>query len=73
MTCETDQTLNVFDEPVIDENKSASGAESDVLTASSSSNVSIAKMADMTTPEMSDYWKKLMITEANHLASHSAG
>jgi hypothetical protein len=73
MTCETDQTLNIFDEPVIDENKSASGAESDVLTASSSSNVSIAKMADMTTPEMSDYWKKLTITKADHLASHSAG
>jgi hypothetical protein len=52
---ETDQTLRVTDEPIINESKSDSGMESDVLAASSSSNMAAAKMADKTTLEMVDY------------------
>jgi hypothetical protein len=73
MAGEADQTLNVPSEPIIDENKSASGAESDVSAASSSSNAAVMKMADNTIPEMFNYWKRSMITEADHLAYHSVG
>jgi hypothetical protein len=54
MAGETDQTLNVADEPIVNESKSDSGMESDVLVMSSS-NMAAAKMADKTTPEMVDY------------------
>jgi hypothetical protein len=57
MAGETDRSLHVVDEPIIDKNKSASGAESNIPVASSSSNAAAVKMADETTPEMSDYWK----------------
>jgi hypothetical protein len=69
---ETDRSLHVADEPIIDKNKSASGAESNVPVASSSSNAAAVKMADETTPEMSDYWKRSTITEADRLAYHFA-
>jgi hypothetical protein len=72
MAGETDQILQVPDEPVVDETKSAFGAESDVPVASSSSNVAVVKMANKTTPSMSDYWKKSTITKADHSAYHSA-
>jgi hypothetical protein len=73
MASEADQTFNVLGEPIIDENKSASGVESDVPTVSSSSNAAAAKMVNKTTPSMSDYWKKSMITEADCLAYHATG
>jgi hypothetical protein len=73
MAGETDHTVHVTDEPVVDENKSASRVKSDVPAVSSSSNVAIVKMANKTTPSMFDYWKKSMITEADHSAYHSAG
>jgi hypothetical protein len=55
MASEADQVLHAADEPVIDENKSTSGVESDNSMTSSSSNVAAVKMANKTTPEMSDY------------------
>jgi hypothetical protein len=73
MAGETDQILHVVDEPIISESKSDSRMESDVLATSSSSNMAAAKMADNTTPEMVDYWKKKMVTEANRKAYHSFG
>jgi hypothetical protein len=39
----------------------------DILVASSSSNAAIEKMANKTTPTLSDYWKKSMVTEADAL------
>jgi hypothetical protein len=41
--------------------------------ASSSSNVAIVKMANKIIPEMSDYWKKSMITMADRLTYHFIG
>jgi hypothetical protein len=73
MAGETDQTLHVAGDPIIDKNKSASMAESDVSAASSSSDMATMKMVDKTIPEMSDYWKKSMITDIDHLTYHSTG
>jgi hypothetical protein len=61
MASETDQILLVIDEPIVNESKSHFGMESDVLTTSSSFNMVAAKMADKTTHEMVDYWKKMTI------------
>jgi hypothetical protein len=71
MAGETDCSLHIADEPVVDKNKSASGAEGDVLVVSSSSNAAVVKMVDKTIPEMSGYWKKSMIIEADRLTYHS--
>jgi hypothetical protein len=54
MASETDQTLRVTDEPIVNKSKSDSGMESDVLLTSSS-NMAAAKMANKTTSEMADY------------------
>jgi hypothetical protein len=55
MVGEADQIPHVTDEPVVNDRKSDFETESNVLAASSSSNMAIAKMADKTTPEMVDY------------------
>jgi hypothetical protein len=70
MASEVDQILPTADEPVVNENKSASGVESDAL-ASSSSNATVKKMANKITPSMSNYWKKLMITKDDRSAYHA--
>jgi hypothetical protein len=72
MASEADQVLHAADEPIIDENKSTSRVESNAL-ASSSSNIAIMKMVNKTTPSISDYWKKLTITEDDHFAYHATG
>jgi hypothetical protein len=69
---EADQILRIVDELIIDESKSDCEMGSDVPVASSS-NVAAAKMADKTTPEMIDYWKKKTVTEAGRQAYHSFG
>jgi hypothetical protein len=73
MAGEADQIPHVVDEPIVNENKSHSEIESDVLVTFSSSNIAGMKMAEKTTPEMVDYWKKTMITEADRQAYHSFG
>jgi hypothetical protein len=45
--------------------------ESDDLAASSSSNIIVVKMVNKTTLEMPDYWKKLIVTEADRSAYHA--
>jgi hypothetical protein len=73
MADRTDQILHVVSDPIADKNKNASGAESEVLVVSSCSNVAIAKMANKTTPSMSDYWKKSTIIKAGCFVDHTAG
>jgi hypothetical protein len=73
MASETDQTLHVIGEVVADKTKTASGAESDVLAASPSSNAATKKMANKDTPMLSDYWKKSMVMEVDRSAYHIAG
>jgi hypothetical protein len=72
MAGEADQTLHTIDEPVVDESKRDFGTESDISVASSSSNMTVVKIEDKIIPDMSDYWKKSTITEADRKAHHSA-
>jgi hypothetical protein len=73
MAGETDQTLHVTGEAIADEIKTASRVESNVQVASSSSNVVVEKMANKTTPMLSDYWKKSTVTEADRSPHHTTG
>jgi hypothetical protein len=73
MAGEADPSPRIADEPDVNENKSNFKAKSEVLAASSSSNVAAMKIVKKTTPEMVDYWKKTMITEVDRQAYHSFG
>jgi hypothetical protein len=72
MVGEADHVLHATDEPIVDENKSAAGTESDA-PASSSANAAVKEMVNKTTPSMSDYWKKSTITEDIHSTYHVVG
>jgi hypothetical protein len=72
MVGEADQTLAAADTPTIDEGRNDSGAESNALVTSSVT-LAIIKMADNRVPDMSDYWKKSIITQANRQAYHDFG
>jgi hypothetical protein len=50
-----------------------SDAESDEAVASFSSNAAVEKMARKDVPVLSDYWKKSMVIEADHVAYHTVG
>jgi hypothetical protein len=73
MAGEADRTLTAADMPTIDEGRNDSGAESDAPTTSSSVTLAAIKMADNKVPEMSDYWKKSTIIEADRQAYHDFG
>jgi hypothetical protein len=73
MAGEADRTLASADTRVVDKGRNASGAESDALVTSSSMTLAVIKMADHRVPEMSDYWKKSIITEADRQAYHDFG
>jgi hypothetical protein len=73
MIGDADQILRATDVPVVDKSKSDSGTESDSPAASTSSNTTIAKIADKTIPDMSDYWNKSTITKVDRQAYHSVG
>jgi hypothetical protein len=73
MADEADQILHATDESVVTESRSDFRMESDSPAMSTSSNAVAVKIEDKTVPNMSDYWKKTMITEANRQAYHSTG
>jgi hypothetical protein len=73
MDGEADQILHTADEPIVNESKSDSGTKSDSPAVSTSSSAAAAKIADKTIPNLSDYWKKSTIIEADHQAYHSTG
>jgi hypothetical protein len=62
---EADQTLAATDTPAVDEGKNDSGVESDTPATSSSVILVVIKMANNRVLEMSDYWKKSIITKAD--------
>jgi hypothetical protein len=70
MAGEADQNPPITTEPAGGGNKSDSGTESDSLATSSSATVGAIKMADNKIPEISNYWKKSNVSEANHQAYH---
>jgi hypothetical protein len=71
MAGEADRTLAVADTPAVDEGRNDSRAESDTLATSSSVTHAVIKMVDNRVPEMSDYWKKSTVTEADRQAYHN--
>jgi hypothetical protein len=73
MASETDRIPNIVVEVVVNAGKTHSAGESDVPVASSSSNEAVVKMVNKTTPVLSDYWKKSMVTKADCSAYHTAG
>jgi hypothetical protein len=73
MVGEADQTHATVDTPVVDEDRNDSGVKSDAPVTSSSATLAVIKMADNKVPEMSNYWKKSAITEADHQANHDFG
>jgi hypothetical protein len=73
MASEADQAHHVVDKLAADEGRSNSRTESDVPVTSSSATMATIKIADKTILDMSDYWKKSMITEADRKAYHSFG
>jgi hypothetical protein len=73
MAGETDQTLLIPVEPIVNKTKCASGVESNLPAASSSSNMATVKIENKTISDMSDYWKKTTITEDDRSTYHTAG
>jgi hypothetical protein len=65
LTGEANQVPPIIIKPTAVDNKSDFGTKSDSPMASSSPNAAAAKMADDTVPNMSDYWNKSTITEAD--------
>jgi hypothetical protein len=70
MAGEADQNPPVTTEPVAGGNKSDSRMKSDALTTSSSTTLAAIKMTDNQIPEISDYWKKSNVSEANRQTNH---
>jgi hypothetical protein len=72
MAGESDQIPLIAGNAIDDEAKISSRAESDIASTSSSSTEAIEKMAKKEVPVLMDYWKKSTVTEADHVAYHSA-
>jgi hypothetical protein len=70
---EADENPPVITEPVGGSNKSDSGVESDASITSSSATLAMINMADNQIAEITDFWKKSNISEANHQAYHNLG
>jgi hypothetical protein len=66
MVGEADQNPPAITEPATSGNKSDSGIESDASATSSSATLATIKMADNQIPEITDFWKKSNVSEANH-------
>jgi hypothetical protein len=73
MAGEADQTLLTASDAAASDAKAASSAESDTAPTSSSSNAITQKIVKKDIPMLQDYWKKLMLTEADRAAYHAAG
>jgi hypothetical protein len=71
MASKTDQTLHTTNDAAATNAKTISGAESDTMAASSSSNVATEKIANKDVPVLTDYWKKPSLTKANHYVYHA--
>jgi hypothetical protein len=73
MAGEADQNPPVTIEPATRGNKSDSGMESDTPTTSSSTTLTAIKMVDNQISEISNFWKKSNVSEANSQAYHNLG
>jgi hypothetical protein len=66
---EVDQTLLTASDAAAA--KATSGAESDTVVSSYSSNAATQKIVKKDIPTLQDYWKKSTVTEADHAAYHT--
>jgi hypothetical protein len=73
MAEKTAHDLPIADNPANNDTKSDYGVESAMPTTSSSHTLAAIKMADNKIPEISDYWKKLYVSEKNRQAYHDFG
>jgi hypothetical protein len=73
MVGEANQNPPVTTEPAAGGNKCDSRMENDAPSTSSSAILAAIKMADNQIPEISDYWKKSNVSEANRQAYHDFG
>jgi hypothetical protein len=73
MVVETAHDLPIIDAPTGDDVQSDFGAESIASATSSSPTLAATKMTDRKVPEMSDFFKKTIVTEEEHLTYHSFG
>jgi hypothetical protein len=73
MVVETAHDLPITDAPTGDDVQSDSGAESIASATSSSPTLAATKMTDRKVPEMSDFFKKTIVTEEERLTYHSFG
>jgi hypothetical protein len=73
MAGEADGNPPVTTEPTAGSNKSDSGTKSDALITSSSTTLVAIKMVDNQIPEITDFWKKTNVSEANRQAYHDLG
>jgi hypothetical protein len=65
MVGEADQNPPATTEPTASGNKSDSGMKSDTSATSSSATLAAIKMADNQISEITDFWKKSNVSEAN--------
>jgi hypothetical protein len=73
MAVETSHDLPIADVPAAADAQSDSRVESAAPVTSSSPTLATTKMVDRKVPEMSDFFKKIPITEEERLAYHSFG
>jgi hypothetical protein len=71
IAAETAHNLPITDAPAGDDAQSDSKVESAAPVTSSSPTLSTTKMVDRKVPEMSDFFKKAIVTKEERLAYHS--
>jgi hypothetical protein len=65
MVGEANQNPPIITEPAAVDNKSDSRMKSDAPTTSSSASLAAIKMTDNQIPEITDFWKKSNVSDAN--------
>jgi hypothetical protein len=73
MAAETAHDLPITDKSIGNDAQSDSEAESTAPTTSYSPTLAATKMADRKIPEMSDFFKKITVTEEERRAYHRLG
>jgi hypothetical protein len=71
MASESDQIPLVAVNATPNDTKTASGEESDIAMASSSSTRAVEKMVKKEVPVLMNYWKKSMVTKVDRVAYHA--
>jgi hypothetical protein len=73
MAGEADQTLLAASDTIASDAKVTSGAESDTVPTSSSSNAAAKRIVKKDIPMLFEYWKKSTVTEVDRAAYRATG